>query len=89
MNKPETYFEINELVSRLLELKDKAVFNFGNVMTTILNTSTIKIVRCKNCKHYQEWDDGNPPTCRMWTDQWDMSTEPNGYCHYGELKDSF
>ena len=87
MNKPETYFEINELVSRLLELQEKAVWNFGNVMTTILNTNTIKIVRCIDCKHYQEWDDGNPPTCRMWTDQWDMPTEPNGYCHYGELKD--
>ena len=48
-----------------------------------------EVIRCKNCKHYQEWDDGNPPTCRTWTDQWDMPTEPNGYCHYGELKDSF
>ena len=46
----------------------------------------IEVVRCKNCKHYQEWDDGNSQTCRMWTDQWDMSTEPNGYCHYGEMK---
>lgn len=47
----------------------------------------VEVVRCVNCKHYQEWDNGNPPTCRMWTDQWDMPTEPNGYCHYGEIKD--
>ena len=86
MNKPESYFEINELISRLLELKD---FNLANALATILNTPTIKIVRCANCKHCQEWNNGNPPTCRIWTDQWDMSTELNGYCHYGELKDSF
>ena len=46
----------------------------------------IEVVHCKDCKHYQEWDDGSLPTCRMWTDQWDMPTEPNGYCHYGELE---
>lgn len=55
----------------------------------IPNVDAVEVIRCVNCKHYQEWDDGNPPTCRMWTDQWDMPTEPNGYCHYGELKDSF
>lgn len=51
-----------------------------------LKVDAVKVIRCKDCKHYQEWDDGNPPTCRMWTDQCDMPTEPNGYCHYGELK---
>ena len=89
MKNPEAYFEINELVSRLLELQEKAVWNFGNVMTTILTTSTTEIVRCKDCKHCQEWNNYSPSqyTCRMWTDQWDMATEPNGFCHYGELKD--
>lgn len=65
---------------------------FGWLCARIVDAPTvdaIKVVHCKDCKHYQEWDDGNPPTCRMWTDQWDMPTEPNGYCHYGELKDSF
>ena len=47
----------------------------------------VEVIRCKDCKHYQEWDDGNPPTCMKWTDQWDMATEPNGYCHRGEPKD--
>ena len=89
MNKSKTYFEINELVSRLLDIKEKGCFNFGNVVATILNTPTIKLVRCKDCKHFMEWDNYNPPqyTCKMWTDQWDMATEPNGYCHYGELRD--
>lgn len=86
MKKPETYFEINELVSRLCYLQERKDFNFYNAITTILHIPTIEIVRCADCKYYQEWDDGNHPTCRMWTDQWDMSTEPNGYCHYGELK---
>lgn len=86
MKKPEAYFEINELVSRLCELQEKKNFNFGNVIATVLSTPTLKIVRCKDCEHYQEWEDGNPPTCKMWTDQWDMSTKPNGYCHYGEVK---
>ena len=86
MKKPEAYFEINELVSKILELQKQSTFSFTNAITTILNTPTFKIVRCVDCKHYQEWSDGNSPTCRMWTDQWDMPTEPNGYCHYGELK---
>ena len=86
MKKPESYFEINELVSRLLELEKRKCFDFSHVITAVLNTPTIKIVRCVNCKHYREWDDGNSPTCMMWTDQWDMRTEPNGYCHYGEIK---
>lgn len=89
MNKPERYLEINEVASRLVALQEKNCFTFGSVISAVLNIPTVKIVRCVNCKHYQEWDDSNPPTCRMWTDQWDMSTEPNGYCHYGELKDSF
>jgi hypothetical protein len=58
-----------------------------SVIRRMPTIDAVKVIRCKDCKHYQEWDDGNPSTCRMWTDQWDMPTEPNGYCHYGELKD--
>ena len=58
-------------------------------LSDIPAVDVVSVVRCVNCKHYQDWNDGNSPTCRMWTDQWDMPTEPNGYCHYGELKDSF
>ena len=88
MNKPEAYFEINEIVSRLLEIQKNKEFNFGNAMLAVLNTPTINIVRCKNCKYCNEWDNYDPPQyiCSMWTDQWDMSTEPNGFCHYGEIK---
>lgn len=84
--KPETYFEINELVSRLLDLQKNKEFNFVNAITSVLSIPTIKIVRCINCKHYEEHED-NPPTCLLWTDQWDMATKPSGYCHYGELKE--
>ena len=91
MKKPETYFEINELVSRLCDLQERKDFNFCNAIATIFHASKIEIVRCKDCKYCVKWDNYNPPqyTCRVWTDQWDMSTEPNGYCHYGELKDQF
>lgn len=102
MNKPENYYEINELVSRILDLKKKSdkgeeTFNFANIISTILNTPTIKIVRCKDCKHCKKWDNYDSPqytctmwtdTCTMWTDQWDMPTDPNGYCHYGKIKES-
>lgn len=95
MNKPENYYEINELVSRILDLKEKSdkgkkTFNFANIISTILNTLTIKITRCKDCKHCIKWDNYDFPqyTCTMWTDQLDMSTEPNGYCHYGKIKES-
>lgn len=56
-------------------------------LSDIPTVDVVSVVRCVNYKHYQEWNDNNPPTCKIWTDQWDMPTEPNGYCHYGELKD--
>lgn len=45
-----------------------------------------QIIRCENCEYFREWDDGSSPTCLYWTDQWDMGTEPNGFCSFGKLK---
>lgn len=50
-----------------------------------------KIIRCKNCKHYQEdvWaSSGGVPfiaahdICRRWADG--CKTNPDGYCHMAE-----
>ena len=83
MRKEELYFEINQLVEKLLELKS---FNKTSVIMAVVNTPTFKIVRCEDCKHYRMWGgDGGCFTCAAWTDQWDAPTMPDGYCHLGEL----
>ena len=46
----------------------------------------LKIIRCKNCEYCLEWNDGSI-TCTHWTDQWDMSTELEGFCSFGKLKE--
>ena len=43
------------------------------------------IVRCKDCKHYRDW--GDCTTCMKWTVDYDVSTEPNAFCSYGELEE--
>lgn len=46
------------------------------------------IVRCRDCKHYAEWDEyhpTNPWTCR-WCKFWDDQTKIDGFCHAGERK---
>ena len=40
------------------------------------------IVRCKDCKHYRDW--GDCTTCMKWTVDYDVATEPNAFCSYGE-----
>lgn len=45
----------------------------------------VPVVRCKDCKHSRVWEN-NPMTCAFWTDQWDMPTEPNAFCSYGERR---
>lgn len=46
----------------------------------------VPVVRCKDCKHSRVWEN-NPMTCAFWTDQWDMPTEPNAFCSFGEEPD--
>ena len=45
----------------------------------------VNVVRCRDCKHSRVWEN-NPMTCAFWTDQWDMPTEPNAFCSYGERR---
>ena len=66
---------VNELVKRIEELK----------------ADFVKVVRCKDCRHYTEdvWKEfGGTPIivahqiCDFWADG--CKTDPNGYCSYGE-----
>ena len=42
----------------------------------------ITIVRCKDCKHYRDW--GDCTTCMKWTVDYDVHTDPDAFCSYGE-----
>ena len=48
-----------------------------------LVSNTVEVVRCKDCKFYKDYGDGNK-TCYYWTDVWDASTDPDGFCSNGE-----
>ena len=45
----------------------------------------VKVVRCKDCKHYRDW--GGCTTCMFWSVDYDVATEPNAFCSFGEKKD--
>lgn len=49
----------------------------------LLANGVIEVVRCKDCKYYKDWADGSI-TCSLWTVDWDVATEPNAFCSYGE-----
>ena len=57
--------------------EDEAFYGYKGV--------AVELVRCKDCKHYVDWGDGNI-TCRLWTDQWDAATAPDAFCSYGERR---
>lgn len=46
--------------------------------------STANIVRCRDCKYWQDNNDGYPhPDCR-WRE--DETPDPDDYCSFGEVK---
>ena len=45
----------------------------------------VEVVRCKDCKYYRDW--GDCTTCSLWTLDWDVGTDPNAFCSYGERKE--
>lgn len=65
------------------------IARFGIGGTTLFGHQLIgEIVRCRDCKHYAEWDEyhpTNPWTCR-WCKFWDDQTKIDGFCHAGERK---
>lgn len=53
-----------------------------------INVEVKELVLCKDCKYMTEhYDtDGNSP---YWTcSEWDGGTDYDGFCHYGERKES-
>jgi len=44
-----------------------------------------EIVRCKDCKHYLDWGDGDI-TCRLWTDEWEAAITSDAFCSWGERR---
>jgi hypothetical protein len=68
----------------LFNAPDVSDMNLAEYLIT--NGVTIP-VRCKDCKYFKDWGDGNK-TCDYWTDQWDCATDSDAYCSYGERKDN-
>lgn len=49
----------------------------------------VKVVRCKDCKHFVQGEPYDPCECMKWKVKWGaVYTTPDGYCHKGERKDN-
>ena len=55
------------------------------VMAKVLRGHLVEVVRCKDCKHYIDYGDGNK-ICKLWTDEWDAATDADAFCSYGERR---
>lgn len=63
---------------------DKIMHGLWLAENAIKLVTSVPIVRCKDCKQYQEWVDGNVCLLRVTSSYRDPS--PNGYCSYAERR---
>lgn len=81
------YFQGDKDVDAILELivsAKKLENRVKGLEAEVRKMDAVAIVRCKDCKHYRDW--GDCTTCMKWTVDWDVPTEPNAFCSYGELE---
>ena len=89
------YIERDKLVAAILQLK--SALNTGparhnlkqsDIMRVIAEfpaADVVPVVRCKDCKHFREWPDGQT-TCMFWTENWDMPCKADDFCSYGKRR---
>ena len=63
---------------------DSALTTMKDMLQGFPTADVVEVVRCKDCKFYKDW--GDCITCLYWTEDWDVSTEPNAFCSYGERR---
>lgn len=56
-----------------------------NVIKSAPIADVVEVVRCKDCKHWQDNNDGRPHQECRWGNY--ETPDPDDYCSYGELKD--
>jgi hypothetical protein len=88
-----TYIEREALIKEFDKISDHDV-DVDEAIELIADfpaADVVKVVRCKDCKHiygpYDNGPDGQVFFCGYWTDQWDMETELEGFCHSGEKRE--
>lgn len=54
-----------------------------------LSGYVVKVVRCKDCKHFRKGNEHNPDWCVMWSPAVGHKEQcaEDGYCNWGERKD--
>lgn len=71
----------NELIKNLLKLS----FYPALVNLAIVKTPTIELVRCKECKYWQDNNGGHPhEECRWGKEE---TPDADDFCSYGEKKE--
>ena len=55
-------------------------------MNLLPTVDAVEVVRCKDCKRYEENTEARTRFCRRELNY--MYAEPNGFCSYGERKDN-
>ena len=67
-----------------LDYKDIMYIDKQETAARIREIPSIDIVRCKECKHWQDWGNGDTHCCCL---DGGIGSLPDDFCSYGERKD--
>ena len=75
------YIEREAAIESLPVALDSAI----NALRNAPSADVVPVVRCKDCKYWQDNNDGYPhEECRWWHGE---TPDANDFCSYGEQKD--
>ena len=77
------YIEREAAIESLPVAWDSAI----NALRNAPSADVVPVVRCKDCKYWQDNNDGYPhEECRWWHGE---TPDANDFCSYGERKDGY
>ena len=77
------YIEREAAIESLPVALDSAI----NALRNAPSADVVPVVRCKDCKYWQDNNDGYPhEECRWWHGE---TPDANDFCSYGERKDGY
>ena len=79
------------LMNFFTDIPDNFTLTIGNLRATVNEAPSIDIVRCRECKHYEDPDHKIFENCVKWKDSNGiiLPMKPNDSCSYGERVDEY
>ena len=79
--------DLKRLIDVLIQAK--VTWNAWGIANYLVENDVVKVVRCKDCKHcqqYQKWNFDKYLGCNFNEEIYEV--EPNHFCSYGERKET-